>query len=651
MVRYWVGAAAAAALSALVGAGWLALVFAASPGVALPFDRPVPGVLAGFYGLERSGDLTFAWTGPRATVSLPDLDRRVAWHCSVRLRGGRAAGVTQPAVAIEVDGTPAARATATNLFGDIAVDVPPRRGQDGLALTITSAPTFVPGPGDRRELGVQVDHVACAPAGGLALPPRQALVVAATAAASFAIAFVVLGAPLWLAMLAAAGVSGVQSLALVAGPALYTSYLERVPWLAVLPALSAVLMTRAVAWRTGWQPHPATRFVLAYSSVALYLLLLALLHPSKALVDALFHAHRLEWVHSGRYLFTQPMPDGVAFPYAIGLYVVSLPWMALTRDHVALLRIVVCTAHILAGLLLYVAIVRRLQDHLAGALAVILWSLVPQWFLVVGNANLTAAFGQTAATATVLAATIWTLGPRDYRQGSALFVIAALAQLSHVGTFPQLLAAMLALAVAYRVLGGVALRAPAWWIGGTAIAAAIFSVAIYYGQFGEVYRSLGRVSGHATAVAGRASEPVSPLPGVLPRGGPTPSTGIRIATAADVGLEAVGWPIVLLALGGTARMAWADSRNRLTLAVLAWAAAAAVLLAAAVLMPVEDRFYRYNVEFIARVFYVGWPAVVVLAAAGASWSWRAGPIGRAASIILVSAAVWLGALRWWSWIA
>ena len=264
----------------------------------------------------------------------------------------------------------------------------------------------MPGPGDRRELGVQVDHIACAPTGGVALPPRHGLAVAATAAACFAVAFVALGAPLWLSLLAATALAGAQALAMVTGPALYTRYLDRVPWLALAPAVSAVMLAAAIAWRTGRAASPAARFVLAYSSVALYLLLLAVLHPSKALVDALFHAHRLEWVRAGNYFFTQPMPDGVAFPYAIGLYVITLPWMALTRDHVTLLRIVVCTAHILAGLLLYVAIVRRLRDPLAGALAVVLWSLVPTWFLVVGYANLTSAFGQSAATATLLSATI-----------------------------------------------------------------------------------------------------------------------------------------------------------------------------------------------------------------------------------------------------
>ena len=60
--------------------------------------------------------------------------------------------------------------------------------------------------------------------------------------------------------------------------------------------------------------------------------------------DAVFHAHRLEWVLGGRYFFTQPMPSGVSFPYAIALYVAAAPFASLTRDHVALLRIVVCAA-------------------------------------------------------------------------------------------------------------------------------------------------------------------------------------------------------------------------------------------------------------------------------------------------------------------
>ena len=231
-----------------------------------------------------------------------------------------------------------------------------------------------------------------------------------------------------------------------------------------------------------------------------------------------------------------------------------------------------------------------------------------------------------------------------------LFAIAALAQLSHVGTFPQVLGAMLALAVAYRGVGGVELRAPALWIGGMALAAAVFSVVIYYGHFGEVYGALGKVSGRGTTVTGRGPEAVAPAPSLLRRGGPTPSTAVRAVTGADVGLEAVGWPLVSLALIGAVRLASTESRNRLTLVVLAWSAASAAFLAGAMLMPVEDRFYRYNVEFIGRVFFAGYPAVVILAAAGAAWCWRAGRLGQAASAVLVTAAVWVGARSWWSWI-
>ena len=274
MVRSLVGAAAAAVLGALVGAGGLALAYMRAPAVALPFDRPLPQVLAGFYNLERSGDLTFAWTGPQATVRLPGLDRwGVDWRCSIRLRGGRAPGVPQPTVSIDVEGVTAARVTATNVFEDISIDVPATSDDirssmassapqvlSGLTLTIASAPTFVPGPGDRRELGVQVDHIACAPTGGVAMPPRRGLAVAAIAAACFAVAFVALGAPLWLSLLAATALAGAQALAMVTGPALYTRYLDRVPWLALVPAVSAVMLAGGHRVANGPRRQPGGAF-------------------------------------------------------------------------------------------------------------------------------------------------------------------------------------------------------------------------------------------------------------------------------------------------------------------------------------------------------------------------------------------------------
>lgn len=640
---------AAALAGALLGAGCLALQVRRTPAVSIPFDQPLPRLLSGFHGMERQGDLTFAWTTPTATVTLAGLDRRVAWRCVVRLRGARAADVPQPVVTLGVDGISRAQVTGTNAYEDIDVAVPVSE-RPGLVLTLASSPTFVPGPRDRRELGVQVDQVTCRPDGGGVLPSRQALSAAATAGGAFAMLFAVLGAPLWIVVVGTFAMGAAQAVALGTGAAMYVPYLGRVPALAAAPVAAALAASGLIASRLGRPASPAARFVLAYSAAALYLLLLALLHPSKALVDAVFHAHRLEWVHGGRYFFTQPMPDGVAFPYAIALYVVSSPWMAFTRDHVALLRIVVCAAHVVAGALLYAPVARLWNDRLAGAAAVVLWSLVPQWFVVVGNANLTNAFGQSVATATLLSAALLPLGRRDLPQALLLFVLASTAFLSHVSTFPLLAAAMMAVAGCYWWRGGRPLRAPSAWIATIAVGAAIFSVAAYYGQFGEVYRSLDRVRGR-TAPAAAAPAPAEgsqTSSGAVVRGGPTPPMPMRAATAAAVGLRAVGWPVVLLAVLGAWRLR--GGRDRLTLTLLAWFATCAAFLAFGVLAPVEDRFYRYTVEFIGRIFYATWPAAIILAGAGASRCWHAGVAARLAGAALVAAAVIVGAMRWWEWI-
>ena len=120
--------------------------------VALPFDRPLPQVLAGFYSLERSGDLTFAWTSPQATVSLPGLDRQVPWRCTIRLRGGRAPDVTSPPSPIDIDGAPGARARPP-ISSKTSLSTC-RRARDATAstLTIASVPTFVPGPATGASL-------------------------------------------------------------------------------------------------------------------------------------------------------------------------------------------------------------------------------------------------------------------------------------------------------------------------------------------------------------------------------------------------------------------------------------------------------------------------------------------------------------------
>src|SRR5207237_3851109 len=184
------------------------------------------------------------------------------------------------------------------------------------------------------------------------------------------------------------------------------------PWLAAWIASMMVLVVALLEWRLRLRLRQTARFALAFASAAVYLKLLSLLHPSKLLIDAVFHAHRLESVLGGHYFFTQPLgPRGIHFPYAIGLYVFTAPWSAFTRDHVTLLRIVVCAVEAVAGVLVYPVVVKTWEDRLAGAIASALFTLIPISFWVVGNANLTNAFGQSVSMIAVALIVLWSQQP------------------------------------------------------------------------------------------------------------------------------------------------------------------------------------------------------------------------------------------------
>lgn len=643
----------------LLGAAGLAAAYSRAGDIEFTMADRAPRVLWGFHGPEQAGDLTFAWTTAQAGMTLLRLDRAVAWQCTVRLRGARGPEITLPTVALSVDGLTSQTVSTTNEFTELTIPVAPRPERDGVVLALTASPVFVPGGGDQRELGVQVDHIACRP-DGRAWPPRPSLVAAAAVSALFAATFVLLGAPLLLASAGAAAVGLAQTAPLVSGAAVFTAYSERLVPFAAGGAVAALGLALLLGRFTGARLSPSARFTLAYSAVTFYLLLSSLTHPSKALVDAVFHAHRLEWVHAGRYFFTQPMPDGVSFPYAIALYVTSLPFMALTRDHVTLLRVVVTAVHVLAGLMLYAVIVRRRGDGLAGAFAVVLWPLVPHWYLVVGNANMTNAFGQSVATAAVLAALALLPDRRAWWAVLLCFLLTLVAFLSHVSTISLLGLQLGAIAVAYLAVRGADLRPAGIAIGALTAAAAVASVLLYYGHFAEAYKSLDRVRGRPAASVAQSPAPTPPAldltldPTLDPtvattRGAPTPGTIVRLTTAGDVWRRAVGLPLMLLGAVGVWRL-WSERQlDALTLGLAGWFAAGLAVLAFGVLSPVEPRFYRYMVEFISRVFYATWPALIVLAGLGAAWAWRRGPAGRVMVAVCVAAAVVVASAPWRGW--
>ena len=643
-------AAAVAVLGAMAGAVCLVFAFSFNSAVVLEMDRDLPSVLSGVYPPEREGDRTFAWTSGRAELTLKGLERQPAWFCTVRFRGGRSAEHPQPVVELSVDGIRLASRTATNDYDDLEVTAPSSE-RSGLVLTITASPTVVPGPGDPRALGVQIDRLACQPGHAITLPPRRAIASAMLAAAMLGAALALLNVTAASAVGATMFIAAAQAIPFSSGPAPYGEYPAHAVRLAFWIACAMVVVVHATGWLRHAPLRNTAKFVFAFSAAALYLKLLTLLHPSKALIDAVFQAHRLQWVLEGRYFFTQPMPDGVQFPYAIGLYVVAAPWSALTRDYVTLLRVVVCSADVIAGALLYVMIVRTRGDRLGGAVAVALFSIVPLSFWFVGNANLTNAFAQAAALATVAVVTILPLQPRPYGQVAAMVAVMSLAFLSHVSTFAILLMTLGALVVLYWFVGGPALRAPARWIALAAAVAVLCSVGTYYGHFGEVYNRARRVRAESVAVP--APDPAGASDaGVTGRAAKyavaTP-LGVRTTDALTLTREAIGWPILLLAAIGAWRFGVARTRDRLLCAVLAWGAAYLVFLGVA-LMRVDVQYQRYSYEFVGRVAFATYPAVVILAAQGAVWAWRAGTAPRIAAAALLLSAVAVGVQGWLGWI-
>ncbi len=432
------------------------------------------------------------------------------------------------------------------------------------------------------------------------------------------------------------------------------------------PTLLLVLSTGTAALivLAAWAPRLAGRARLSGAALAAAavsatlgcLKLAALVHPAKPLIDAVFQAHRLEWVLAGRYFFTQPLPDGVAFPYAIGLYVTAAPLAALVTDHVLLLRIVTIAAEAIAGVVLYALVARGFSDRAAGVFAVVLFHVVPLPYTVIGNANLTNAFAQAVAlmalgTLALLPAP--TRMPRSAAAWTGFTLLVALAFLSHVSTIVLLAGILGVTVVAFVMLGRAELRRHAAGVAIAALLAGALAVGLYYRHFDDVYREfVARVAAPASK-----AEPAVPAATTVEDSGGAPAVLVRPLTwterAGDAARQTganVGWPILTLAaIGAATRLR--RFRDPATLLVVSWGVAWLVFLVGGTLTRVDTQYQRYAAEFISRVNLASYPAAVVLAALGASGLWRAGGVVRiVAAALLVVAAGALGASYWISWI-
>ena len=631
-------ALSAVAASAAAGATLVWAAYAFGPGFTLEMDRPMPAIVSGFHGVERVNRETFAWTRREATMRLPGLDRRQPWDCTIRLRGGRQDVSTLPEAIISVDGIVTLRHQTGNDFSDPAWRLP-ESASNGAVITLTASNTFIPGGGDKRELGLYVDRWSCTPLSGFVpFPPGPVMQAAAIAAGAFALVLIVMGAS---PIVLAAGITtlgALQAVPLVSGLGSFGAFALPPAWVAVTLAAGLWVTSGVLSRLLGRPVSTAGRVALFVTVAALYLKLLMLFHPAKPIVDIVFHAHRLQWVLDGRYYFTQPMPSGVVFPYAIGLYVFAAPWTVLTSDFESLLRVIVTTAEAAGALCVYLLVARCWGDRTVAATATVLYALVPRTFEIVGNANMTNAFGQSVALAVLTAATLWALSWGRWTLWAGFTALLAFALLCHISTFMLLGAIVGVLTVLYWVAGDQTLRSHALSTGTALIVAAALAIALYYAHFGDAYRSAAKVRA-APAATSATGSPVAPA--AFPK---------KVADAARLSVQAVGWPIALLAVPGVwvwRRRGW---RDRLGLAVSALAITFGLFTLVVVLSPVNQSFQRYAAEFISRVTLATYPAMVIWAALGAVWAWRTGPAGRLAGGALMVAACVVGFDAWVEWI-
>jgi hypothetical protein len=188
-------------LGAALGALWLLVTYAVRPSLHMEFGvTPPAGEVTGVYTAERdpASGLTFAWTGELLAVRLPGLDRQAGWTLDVRARAARPDPATNPELTIFADGSQLLATPVSSDFSNVRVAIPPRPGREGLTLSMRSSATMIPGPHDRRSLGVMLDRIVLSPE-RIVIAPRRAftavaIVTAVTGAALALLGFTGIGA-------------------------------------------------------------------------------------------------------------------------------------------------------------------------------------------------------------------------------------------------------------------------------------------------------------------------------------------------------------------------------------------------------------------------------------------------------------------------
>jgi hypothetical protein len=520
----------------------------------------------------------FSWSMEHAELRVPHIDRSRRYRVSLRMAAGRGPSTPPPPhFILSVDGVPALRGESSNEPRVFSVDTPVA-GRSTLVVGIDLSNTFVPGPQDRRALGVVVDQVTIEPVDDGWRPTWRVALLAALATTVAAAVVAASGfAPPWTAVVGVL-VGGAHVWLLALDGAFLGRYVERLLHIALgTGAIGASVALARHRWPAagvrGWDVAVGLTVVAAGLKIAFFG------HPNVALADSIFQVHRAQNVAAGQYFFTSITPRPYfEFPYAIALYVAAMPlwdWFPTELDRVRLLRGVSIAADALAGVAMYLALGRAWPGHRTAIAFVALWPFARSPLGALCTSNLTNLFGQGLfGTAMGLVAWMAAAGRANTAGLAGVAVLLTAAFLSHVSTVSVGIPLAGLTGVILALGGQGATRRLGIWLVAIVLAAAAVSYVVYYAHFHEVYRAtLERVADRDGADDER-------------------SMAAPVVVKADRWQRLVraefGWPALVCAIAGAVWLA-RERRRPVAMVLAGWGLAWLIFSALGVVTPIEMR--------------------------------------------------------------
>jgi len=356
--------------------------------ILIDFERGYEGAFVnGFHPRERAEGKYFRWTDDASYVEFRHLPLKGTLGVEARLRTIRPEGAPLPSLAFTANGVTVHRAAA--LPGVVTYHFQFPSSSSRLRLGIESE-TFEAAGG--RKLGVQVlglrlklpEELPSFEEPALWMSLSAMLVLAAGLASGLSFPIAVLAAVvLTVPFVYLLGLSAVR----------FSTYPRDVALLAA-STLAAGALLRAVLNRIGWL-H-ATERALAVALLALLLLIKlgTLSYPLTLSSDADFQANRMREFLQGNWHPTSVTQHEPPFriPYPVALFAVASPLAKAGIDLVPALEIATGLFDVaVSGLLMFLGW-RCLDDFRAGALAAILYQLVPMNALSFSAGNFTNLF-------------------------------------------------------------------------------------------------------------------------------------------------------------------------------------------------------------------------------------------------------------------